>query len=152
MTFQPHITVASIVENNGRFLFVREHTSRGIAINQPAGHLDPAETLEQAAIREALEETGWDIEPTAITGLYLYEAPNGITYQRLCFAANALQQSTEQLAPEIIETLWLTPDELLARRAEWRSPLVMQCLQDYLSGTRYPMELLKGLVVHGTAD
>lgn len=146
MTFAPHITVASIVEDNGRFLFVREHTSRGIAINQPAGHLDANETLEQAAIREALEETGWHIELTAVIGLYLYQAPNSVTYQRLCFAARPLQQQANaRLDDEIIEPLWLTADELRAQHNQWRSPLVMQCVQDYLAGSRYPLELLKGI-------
>lgn len=146
MSFTPHITVASIVEQDGRFLFVREHTSRGIAINQPAGHLEHDETLQQAAVREALEETGWHIEPVAISGLYLYQAPNGVTYLRLCFAANALQQQpAAQLAAEIIEPLWLTLDELQAYQQEWRSPLVMQCLQDYLAGSRYPLTMLKGI-------
>ena len=146
MTFTPHITVASIVEQNGRFLFVRERTSRGIVINQPAGHLDPDETLEQAAVREALEETGWHIEPFAVTGLYLYLAPNGITYQRLCFAARALgAKENAQLDKEIIEPLWLTEQELLAEQEQWRSPLVIQCLQDYLHGPRYPLDMLKGI-------
>lgn len=146
MSFTPHITVASIVEQDGRFLFVRERTSRGIVINQPAGHLDPEETLEQAAVREVLEETGWHIEPYAITGLYLYKAHNGITYQRLCFAARALgAKENAQLDKEIIEPLWLTKQELLAEQEQWRSPLVMQCLQDYLSGPHYPLDMLKGI-------
>lgn len=146
MSFTPHITVASIIEQSGRFLFVREHTSRGIAINQPAGHLETNETLEQAAVRETLEETGWHIEPEAISGLYLYQAPNGVTYQRLCFVAKALQlQPDARLDAEIIEPLWLTLDELQDRKQEWRSPLVMQCLQDYLAGSRYPLTMLKGI-------
>lgn len=146
MSFTPHITVASLVEDNGRFLFVREHTSRGIAINQPAGHLEANETLQQAAMREALEETGWHIEPFAVTGLYLYQAPNGVTYQRLCFAARPLRQQPDAvLDKEIIEPLWLTPEQLLACQSEWRSPLVMHCLQDYLSGSRYPLAMLKGI-------
>ena len=146
MTFAPHITVASIVEDNGRFLLVREHTSRGIAINQPAGHLDANETLEQAAIREALEETGWHVEPFAITGSYLYLAPNGVTYQRLCFAARPLgAKENAQLDQEIIEPLWLTKQQLQAEQKQWRSPLVMQCVQDYLNGPHYPLHMLKGI-------
>lgn len=146
MTFTPHITVACLVEQDGHFLFVREHTRSGIAINQPAGHLEANETLQQAALRETLEETGWHIELTALTGIYLYQAPNGVTYQRLCFAARPLhQQADAVLDEEIIEPLWLTPDALQARQSEWRSPLVMRCLQDYLAGSRYPLELLKGI-------
>lgn len=146
MAFAPHITVASIVRLDDRFLFVREHTSRGIAINQPAGHLEAGETLEQAAVREAMEETGWQIEPIAVSGIYLYLAPNGVTYQRICFIAKALQQlPNAKLDAEIIEPLWLTQDELQARQQEWRSPLVMQCLQDYLAGSHYPLSMLKGI-------
>lgn len=146
MTFSPHITVACIVEQADRFLFVHEHTRSGMAINQPAGHLEADETLQQAALRETLEETGWDIELTAITGLYLYQAPNGETYQRLCFAARPLgQRPGAKLDAEIIQPLWLTVNELQARQNEWRSPLVMQCLQDYLAGHRYPLAMLKGI-------
>ncbi|TDQ40177.1 NUDIX hydrolase [Thiopseudomonas denitrificans] len=146
MTFSPHITVASIVEQDGRFLFVREHTSRGIMINQPAGHLEAGETLEQAAVRETLEETGWHVRITAVTGIYLYLAPNGVTYQRLCFAATPLQRQDDAvLDAEIIEPLWLSPAELQAERQQWRSPLVMQCLRDHLAGSCYPLAMLKGI-------
>ena len=146
MTFTPHITVASIVERDGRFLFVREHTSRGIAINQPAGHLEAGETLEQAAVREALEETGWHVEVTGLSGLYLYQAPNGVTYQRLCFIARALQpEPAAQLDTGIIEPLWLTLAELQARPEQLRSPLVVRCIQDYLAGPHYPLGMLKGI-------
>lgn len=146
MNFTPHITVACIIERDGRFLFVREHTSRGIAINQPAGHLEAGETLQQAALRETLEETGWHVEVTALTGLYLYQAPNGVTYQRLCFAARPVQQVPDaRLDSEIIEPMWLTLAELQARPEQLRSPLVTRCIQDYLAGSSYPLDILKGI-------
>ena len=146
MTFTPHITVASVIKNNGRFLFVREHTRRGIAINQPAGHLEANETLEQAAIRETLEETGWHIKLSAIIGIYIYKAANDVTYQRLCFAGTPLYQEPDTtLDTGIIEPLWLTPQELQQLQSQWRSPLVMQCLQDALSGEHYPLSMLKGI-------
>ena len=86
MDWKPHITVATIVEDNGRFLMVEELKSGRTVLNQPAGHLDPNETLTEAAIRETLEETGWDVQPTGVLGIYLYTAPsNGVTYQRVCF-------------------------------------------------------------------
>src|ERR1700756_5172493 len=86
MTWLPHITVATIVEDNGRFLMVEELKGGRAVLNQPAGHLDPNETLTEAAVRETLEETGWDVEATGIVGIYLYTAPsNGVTYQRGCF-------------------------------------------------------------------
>lgn len=87
MTWQAHVTVATIVEDQGRFLFVEEMKGGRAVLNQPAGHLDPNESLQRAAVRETLEETGWDVELTSVVGIYLYTAPsNGVTYQRICFA------------------------------------------------------------------
>lgn len=146
MNFKPHITVASIIEKDNRFLLVREHTSRGIAINQPAGHLEADEDLLGAARREALEETGWHVELHALVGLYLYQAPNGVTYLRVCFAGKPLHRDARlQLDEEIIEALWLTQEELAGLQEQHRSPLVMQCLQDYLDGERHPLSMLKGI-------
>ena len=91
MEWLPHITVATIVEDNGKFLMVEELKGGRAVLNQPAGHLDPHETLTEAAVRETLEETGWDVEPTGVVGIYLYTAPsNGVTYQRVCFIAKAI--------------------------------------------------------------
>ncbi|HHX05474.1 MAG: NUDIX domain-containing protein, partial [Thiopseudomonas sp.] len=91
--FTPHITVATVIEKDGRFLFVKEHAEERVVLNQPAGHLEMDESLIQAAIRETLEETGWDIEITQLIGIYLYTAPsNNVTYQRVCFAGRALAQ------------------------------------------------------------
>ena len=93
MQWQPHITVATVIEDQGRFLLVEEMAEGRAVFNQPAGHLEANESLLQAALRETLEETGWDVELTGVTGIYLYTAPsNGITYQRVCFAAKPLQQ------------------------------------------------------------
>ena len=97
MTWQPHITVATIVEDNGRFLFVEEVKNDKRVLNQPAGHLEANETLRDAAIRETLEETGWDVELTGVVGIYLYTAPsNGVTYQRVCFAAKAVKHHPDR--------------------------------------------------------
>lgn len=143
--FTPHITVASIIEKDGRFLFVKEHADRRVVLNQPAGHLEMDESLIQAAIRETLEETGWDIEITHLIGIYLYVAPNNITYQRVCFAGRALhQRKNHRLSEEIISPVWLTRDELLEQHELWRSPLILRSLDDYLSGSLYPLEILKG--------
>lgn len=146
MSFSPHITVATIVEDQGRFLFVRETDSRkGPVLNQPAGHLEAGESLTQAAVRETLEETAWHVVPDALVGIYLYQAANGVTYQRVCFAASPAEQLKQALDPDISETLWLTFEQLLARQSECRSPLVLRCLEDFLNGSRHPLSALKGL-------
>ena len=145
MTCRPHITVATIVEDNGRFLMVEELKGGRTVLNQPAGHLDPHETLTEAAVRETLEETGWDVEATGIVGIYLYTAPsNGVTYQRVCFAGKPIKHHPERALDDgIIAARWLTRDELLAQREHWRSELIGQCLDDYSSGRLHSLELLR---------
>ena len=131
--FTPHITVATVIEKDGRFLFVKEHAEERVVLNQPAGHLEMDESLIQAAIRETLEETGWDIEITQLIGIYLYTAPsNNVTYQRVCFAGRALaQRENHQLDEGIIAPVWLSRDELIEQQALWRSPMVLRCIDDY---------------------
>jgi len=145
MRFIPHITVASIIEDQGRFLLVEEMADNRAVFNQPAGHLEADESLIQAALRETLEETGWDVELTGVTGIYLYTAPsNGITYQRVCFAGKPLQQRTNHPLDEgIIGPRWLTRDELAAQPERWRSELVLRCIDDYLSGECFPLSLIR---------
>ncbi|MGH8353560.1 MAG: NUDIX hydrolase [Pseudomonas sp.] len=145
MRFTPHVTVATVVEKQGRFLLVEEMANGRAVFNQPAGHLEADESLIQAALRETLEETGWDVELTAVTGIYLYTAPsNGVTYQRVCFAARPLRQRPEQpLDDGIIGTRWLTREELLAQPERWRSELVLRCIDDYLAGERFPLTLIR---------
>ncbi|MBX8620696.1 NUDIX hydrolase [Pseudomonas glycinae] len=145
MQWLPHITVATIVEDNGRFLMVEEHKAGRNVLNQPAGHLDPDETLIEAAVRETLEETGWDVEPTAVIGIYLYTAPsNGVTYQRVCFSAKAVKHHPDYpLDDGIVGAKWLNRDELLAQRDNWRSELIIRCIDDYLAGNRFGLELIR---------
>ncbi|MAB98592.1 MAG: NUDIX hydrolase [Pseudomonadaceae bacterium] len=145
MSWQPHITVATVVEDQGRFLLVEEHAEGRQVFNQPAGHLEANETLAQAALRETLEETGWDVELTAVIGIYLYTAPsNGVTYQRICFAAKPLaQRPNHSLDDGIIGPQWLTRDELAAQPQRWRSELVLRCIDDYISGERFALSLLR---------
>ena len=145
MTWQPHITVATIVEDNGRFLMVEELKGGRAVLNQPAGHLDPHETLTEAAVRETLEETGWDVEATGIVGIYLYTAPsNGVTYQRVCFAAKPRRHHPErQLDDGIVGPCWMTREQLLGEAERWRSELVLRCIDDYLSGHRHPLSLIR---------
>ena len=141
MYFTPHITVATIVEQQGRFLLVEERADNQIVINQPAGHVEIGEHILEAAGRETMEETGWQVEPTYLVGIYFYTAPhNQVTYLRLCFAAKALQHIAHAtLDKEIIQPLWLSIEELQQRQTAWRSPLVMKCIEDYQAGQRYPL-------------
>ena len=148
MQWLAHVTVATIVEDQGRFLFVEELKSGRAVLNQPAGHLEANETLQHAALRETLEETGWDVELTSVVGIYLYTAPsNGVTYQRICFAAKPLRHHPElDLDDGIIGPLWLSRDELAAEQQRWRSELVMRCVEDYLGGERFSLNLLRDTV------
>ncbi|MEE4749450.1 NUDIX hydrolase [Pseudomonas alliivorans] len=145
MDWQAHVTVATIVEDQGRFLVVEEIKGGRKVLNQPAGHLDPNESLQRAAVRETLEETGWDVELTSVVGIYLYTAPsNGVTYQRICFAAKALRHHPDYTLDDgIVRPIWLTRDQLLGEQDRWRSELVLRCVDDYLNGERFSLDLLR---------
>lgn len=145
MQWQPHITVATIVEDQGRFLMVEETQDGKTVLNQPAGHLDPDESLGDAAIRETLEETGWDVTLTGVVGIYLYTAPsNNVTYQRVCFAAKAVKLRPDHpLDDGIIGPRWLTREELMALQPQWRSELIIRCIDDYLRGPLHSLELIR---------
>ncbi len=144
MRFTPHVTVATLVEDDGRFLLVEEFADGRAVLNQPAGHLEADESLIEAALRETLEETGWEVELTAVTGIYLYTAPaNGVTYQRVCFAARALRQTDRPLDEGIIGPRWMSRDELARQPERWRSRMVLRCIDDYLAGARFPLELIR---------
>lgn len=142
--FLPHVTVATVVEDNGRFLLVEEWSSGQLVYNQPAGHLDPDETLLEAAVRETLEETGYHVELTGIVGTCLYEAPaNGVTYYRTTFAGKALREEPNfTLDDGIVQAVWMTLDEMHAASAKMRSPLVIKTVEQYLKGTPYPLDLI----------
>ncbi|MDD1012157.1 NUDIX hydrolase [Pseudomonas rubra] len=145
MTWQPHITVATIIEDQGRFLLVEELKAGKHVLNQPAGHLEANETLPEAALRETLEETAWEVELTGVVGIYLYTAPsNGVTYQRVCFAARPLKHQPERaLDSDIVRAVWLSREELLADPGRWRSELVPRCIDDYLAGPLYSLALIR---------
>jgi len=142
---RPVVTVACIVEREGRFLLVEEETRAGLKFNQPAGHLEPGEALIKAAAREALEETGWRVRPTALIGIYRWEAPDtGTTFVRFSFAADAHAHDTSRaLDTGIARALWMSYEEIVARRADHRSPLVLRCIDDYRAGPRWPLDLLR---------
>lgn len=145
--WKPSVTVAAIIERDGRFLLVEEETSEGLRLNQPAGHLDPFESLEQAVIRETLEETAHDFVPTALVGMYMsrYQSARtgeDVTYLRFTFCGEVGQRHERELDHGIVRTLWLTRDEIAACRERHRSPLILQCVDEYLAGRRAPLALL----------
>jgi len=142
MTWSPHITVASIVPDSDRYLLVEEWADGDLVFNQPAGHLDPNESLISAAVRETREETGWQIEVKSVVGIYLYKAPNGVTYHRTCFLADPISQLTDDLDHDIERCVWMTREDVVSNNDRMRSPLVLQCIDDYMNGPHYPLALL----------
>lgn len=145
-----HITVAAIAEQHGAFLLVEEHVAGELRINQPAGHLEIGENLLQAVEREALEETGRDFRPEALVGLYLWRVPDSkLTYLRVAFCGQIGDEQPQRPLDDGIErTLWLQRADIVARRQQWRSPLVLRCVDDYLSGRRYSLDVLVDLLSH----
>jgi 8-oxo-dGTP pyrophosphatase MutT (NUDIX family) len=140
----PHVVVAAIVERDGKFLFVEEHTAEGLRLNQPAGHWERGETLIDAVRREALEETAHRVEPIALLGCYTTLYPRrDITYVRFAYICSAGEFDIERkLDDGIVRAVWLTPDDLAASPIPHRSPLVMRCVQDYLAGRRFPLDFV----------
>ena len=133
---RPAVTVAAVVERDGAFLLVRERTRKGLRLNQPAGHLEFGESLPRGTIRETLEEAAWHVEPFALVGIYQWQAPdNGATFVRFAYAAKPLAHDPARvLDQQIVDALWIGYDEILARRDEHRSPLVLRCIDDYRAG------------------
>ncbi len=146
--WKPSVTVAAIVERDGKFLLVEEHTPEGLRLNNPAGHLDPGESPAEGCAREALEETAHLFTPTALVGVYLSRfqreaTGEDITYLRFAFCGSLGDlQLGRALDTGIVRTLWMTPDEIRASSDRHRSPLVVRCMEDYLAGQRFPMALI----------
>ncbi len=145
MRWTPHATVATIVERDGKFLMVEETGSNGLVWNQPAGHIEADESIIEAARRETLEETAWDVEITKLLGFYTWTAPsNGKTYHRHCFVGVAQQHHQSRPLDEcILRAFWVSIDELRANQGKLRSPMVLKCIEDFLAGTTYPLELIQ---------
>ena len=150
--WSPSVTVAAIIDDGGlppRFLLVEEHTPEGLKLNNPAGHLDPGESPQQAVVREALEETARRFTPRALLGVYLsrFVRPatgEDVTYLRLAYSGTVGEPLPGRaLDTGIVRTLWLTVEELRASSARHRSPLVLQCIEDHLAGRRFPLEVVK---------
>jgi ADP-ribose pyrophosphatase YjhB (NUDIX family) len=144
MVWKPSVTVAAIVEDNGRFLMVEEEAENGIVFNQPAGHLEPNETLISGVARETLEETAYSVRAESLVGIYRWHAAvNDTTYLRFAFKARVLGHDPGRVLDEgILRALWMTPEEIRKFRPRHRSPLVMRCVEDYLAGRSYPLELI----------
>ncbi|MCX7150374.1 MAG: NUDIX hydrolase [Rhodocyclales bacterium] len=143
--WKPNVTVAALIEREGRFLLVEEETDGGLRFNQPAGHLDEGESLVAACARETLEETAWSFTPTALVGIYQWPRPQGdITYLRFAFSGELGAHETDRILDAgILRAVWMTPGEMRAHTDRHRSPLVWQCVTDYLAGRRFPLELLR---------
>ncbi len=145
--WKPNVTVAAVIEQGGRFLLVEEHAADGLRLNNPAGHLDRGETPVQACRRETLEETTYAFEPSALVGIYQSRQHKSdgsdITYMRFAFCGDlGAADSSRALDHGIVRTLWLTLDEVRASVARHRSPMVLKCIEDYLAGRRYPLDLV----------
>lgn len=142
--WKPSVTVAAVIERDGRFLLVEEDTDHGRLFNQPAGHLDPGETLIRAVSRDTLEETAYAFEPTGLLGVYQYHSgADDVTYIRFAFTGDiTAHEPGRALDTGIVQALWLTPQEIRQEAGRHRSPLVMRCVEDYLAGRRYPLAVL----------
>lgn len=144
-SWKPNVTVAAVIERDGRFLMVEEETADGLRFNQPAGHLEEGESLVEAAIRETLEETAHPFHPEYLVGIYQWPRPQGdITYLRFAFGGTVGEaMAGRRLDDGIVRAVWMTVDELRASRERHRSPLILDCVEDWLAGRRYGLDLLR---------
>lgn len=144
MIWKPNVTVASVIERDGKFLLVEEETSAGLRFNQPAGHWEPNETLAQGAAREVLEESAWHFTPEHLIGIYRWHSDHAdTTYLRFAFCGTVSNYEPERKLDEgIVRAAWMTLDEIRATQDRHRSPLILRCVEDYLAGKRYPLDLL----------
>jgi 8-oxo-dGTP pyrophosphatase MutT (NUDIX family) len=149
--WKPSVTVAAVIEDAGRFLLVEEHTAEGLRLNNPAGHLDPGESPAAACARETLEETAYQFTPQALVGVYLarFQRPQpgqtleDITYLRFAFCGSlGAWDAQRTLDTGIVRTLWVSADDIRSNQDRLRSPLVLQCMEDYLAGQRFGLELV----------
>ncbi len=148
---KPEITVACIIEKEGYYLLVEENTESGVRLNQPAGHLEPGESLESGAIRETMEETACQVVPVALVAVnlleYLQERQADRSFLRFTFEAEFIRQTDALLDPDIIRTHWMTYEEILACKDLHRSHLVLDTIEAYRRGNRVPMSLLSTRIV-----
>ena len=147
--WKPNVTVAAVIEQDGRFLLVEENTAQGLRLNTPAGHLDPGESPIEGCARETLEETAHAFTPTALVGIYMARSSHrtgskeDVTYLRFAFAGTlGSQEAGRALDEGIVRTVWMSADEIRASVPRHRSPLLLQCVEDHLAGKRYPLDLI----------
>lgn len=150
--WKPSVTVAAIIERDGRYLLIEEHTPEGLKLNNPAGHLDPGESPQAGCAREAFEETAHRFTPTDLVGIYLsrFERParggraaEDITYLRFAYCGVLGEHVAHaKLDHGIVRTVWMTPEEIRGSASRHRSPLVLTCIEDHLRGQRFPMQLV----------
>lgn len=144
--WKPNATVAAVVERDGLFLLVEERIAGELKLNQPAGHVEFGESIAAAAVRETLEETAYHFKPGALVGIYQWSPPEKpeVTYLRFAFGGEITGfEAGRALDTDIERAVWLSRDELVARTSQHRSPLLLACVDDYLAGHRYPLELLR---------
>ncbi len=144
MVWKPNVTVAAVIARAGKFLLVEEETAQGARFNQPAGHLEADETLLAAVVRETLEESAHHFTPSHLIGIYRWHAAeSGTTYLRFAFTGDITGHEADRaLDTGILQAVWLTSDEIRANKTRHRNPLVLRCMEDYLAGKRYPLDLL----------
>jgi len=147
MIWKPNVTVAAVLEQDGKFLLVEEETADGLMFNQPAGHLENGETLLAGVVREVQEETAYRFEPTGLLGVYHWRHPKkDLTYLRFAFLGNITGHDPAQPLDEgIVRACWLTPEEIRATQARHRSPQVLQCVEHYLAGQKFPLSVMTHL-------
>ncbi|HEY3729753.1 MAG TPA: NUDIX hydrolase [Steroidobacteraceae bacterium] len=144
MVFKPDVTVAAVVERNGRFLLVEERIRGRLVLNQPAGHLEDGEALLAAVVRETLEETAWHFTPEALLGVYQWRSPRGHSTLRFAFIGSvAAQEAKRALDPPVIATHWLDREQVVCAAPRLRTPLVLRCIDDYLGGRRLTLDALQ---------
>ncbi|MEJ1959466.1 MAG: NUDIX hydrolase [Nitrosomonadales bacterium] len=146
MIWKPNVTVAAVIERDGKFLLVEEQTPHGLLFNQPAGHLEANESLPAAVARETLEESAYEFEAEHLIGIYRWHSlASDTTYLRFAFSGRIFAHHPEmELDEGIVRAIWMTPDEIRATQARHRSPLILRCVEDYLAGKGYPI----GIITH----
>ncbi|HEY5810537.1 MAG TPA: NUDIX hydrolase [Povalibacter sp.] len=148
MSLRPDLTVAAIVERNGEFLLVEERVGNAMVFNQPAGHVERGEELVAAVIRETLEETAWGFRPEALTGIYLWDQPEKQrSFLRFAFCGQVTSHDPDRRLDRGIErALWMSRNHIVTRLSRMRSPMVLRCIDDYLEGRRYPLEVVQHML------